>query len=333
MKTRSTLPAILLSLAVSAIAHGAETTATRPGVAKINPSPGTHAVPDYRAGLSFGKADRLPGVSSLAVGKDDFLVVAAGSKVFLYDPAKEQSVRSFDTGFDNITAVAVEGGTIYVFSRKTEIKEMESNGRKYKRMIPVGALCKTFAWDGTPTGSLELENLKDVINAKVADGIIYVADLGGTRTVRTFDARTGKSVGSLGKDLRLCCGILDFALDPKSGEVLIANLGAFKLERYNKGGQLLSSFGERGEQPESFQGCCNPVSAAVLPDGNLVVVQKDPSQVKIFSPSGKMLFPFKDVQELVKGCNHVSVAVDTQGRVYLGVNAGERFVLQYVPKA
>lgn len=288
--------------------------------------------PDYGAGLSFGKEDHLQSVSSLAVGKDDFLVVAARNKIFIYDPAKEQSVRSFDSGFDRITAVAVEGETIYVFSRKTETKEVEANGRKYNREIPIGALCKTFSWDGTPIADIDLENLKDVINAKVTGGYIYVSDFGGSHTVRTFDAKTGKSVGSFGKDLRLCCGILDFAIDSKSGEVLIANLGAFKLERYSTSGHIRSSFGERGERPESFQGCCNPVSAAVLPDGNLVVVQKDPSQVKIYNPRGKLLFAFKDVQELVKGCNQVSVAVDTQGRVYLGVNASERFVLQYVPK-
>lgn len=288
---------------------------------------------EYVPGLSYGKADRLQNVSSLAVGKDDFLVVAAKSKVFIYDPAHEQSVRSFEPGFDNITAVAVEGETIYVFTRKTEPKELEQNGRKYKIEVPVGAMCKKFAWDGTPIGDLELKDLKDVINAKVAGGKIYVSDFGGTRTVRVFDAKSGQPLGSIGKDLRLCCGILDFAVDPKSGDVLIGNLGAFKLERYSShGGAPKSSFGKRGEDLESFQGCCNPVSAAVLPDGNLVVVEKDPSRVKVYSPHGKLISPFKDLQELVKGCNRVSVAVDSKGRVYLGVNSGERFVLQYVAK-
>jgi len=73
------------------------------------------------------------------------------------------------------------------------------------------------------------------------------------------------------------------------------------------------------------------VSASVLPDGNLVVVEKDPSRVKVYDPSGKMIQPFKNLQELVKGCNHVSVASDSRGRVYLGVNSGTRHVLQYLP--
>jgi DNA-binding beta-propeller fold protein YncE len=260
-------------------------------------------------------------------------VVASQDKVFIYDPAKEQSVRSFDPGLTNITAVATAGETIYVFTRKTEIKDMEYQGRKYKRAIPVGAVCKKFAWDGTPAGNLELKDLKDVINAKVVDGKIYVADFGGTHKVRVFDAKTGAALASIGKDLRLCCGILDFAVDPKTGDVLIGNLGAFKLERYSPDGQLKSSFGQRGDKLESFQGCCNPVSAAVLPDGNLLVVEKDPSRVKVYSPAGKLLAPFKNLKELVKGCNRVSVAVDSKGRVYLGVNSADRFVLQYVPKS
>jgi DNA-binding beta-propeller fold protein YncE len=289
--------------------------------------------PEYVSGLSFGKQDHLPQVSSLAVGKDDFLVVASRDKVFIYDPAKEQSVRSFDSGLTNITAVATDGETIYVFTRKTEIKDMEYQGRKYKRAIPVGAICKKFAWDGAPAGDLELKDLKDVINAKVVAGKIYIADFGGSHTVRVFDAKTGAALAAIGKDLRLCCGILDFAVDPKTGDVIIGNLGAFKVERYSPEGRLKSSFGQRGEKLESFQGCCNPVSAGVLPDGNLVVVEKDPSRVKVYTPEGKMLGTFKNLKELVKGCSQVSVAVDSKGRVYLGVNSTDRFVLQYVPKS
>ena len=291
------------------------------------------ADPEYVPGLSFGKQDHLQQVSSLAVGKDDFLVVASMNKVLIYDPAKEQSVRSFDTGLTNITAVATEGETIYVFTRNTETKDVEYQGRKFKQVIPVGAVCKKFAWDGTPLGDVVLKDLKDVINAKVVAGKIYVADFGGTHTVRAFDEKSGAPLKSYGKDLRLCCGILDFAVDPKSDDVLIGNLGAFKLDRYGASGNLKSSFGKRGQDSASFQGCCNPVSVAVLPDENLVVVEKDPSRVKTYTPQGKMISPFKDLQELVKGCNRVSVAVDSKGRVYLGVNSQERFVLQYVPKS
>lgn len=229
--------------------------------------------------------------------------------------------------------MAVEGETIYVFSRKTETKDFEYNGRKYKRQIPVGAQCKTFAWDGSAIGEPKLGDLKDVINAKVVGGKIFAADYGNTRAVCCLDAKTGVAVESFGKDLRLCCGILDFAVDEKSGDVWIANLGAFRLERYSKTGSLRSSFGQRGSDLESFQGCCNPVSAAVLPDGNMVVVEKDPSRVKVYTPKGKMVCHFQDLQELVKGCNRVSVAVDRQGRVYLGVNANEHFVVQYTPKS
>jgi hypothetical protein len=295
----------------------------------------THAAnaPDYVSTLAYGKADQLPSVCALAIGKDDFLVVASVNKVFVFDPAKEQSLRHFDSGFAQISAVAVEGETIYVFSRKTETKDFEYNGRKYKRQIPVGAQCKKFAWDGAPVGELNLGDLQDVINAKAVGGKIYAADFGGTHTVRSFDAGTGAAVDSFGKDLRLCCGILDFAVDQTSGDVWVANLGAFRLERYSKTGSLRSSFGQRGSDLESFQGCCNPVSAAVLPDGNLVVVEKDPSRVKVYTPKGKLVCSFQNLQELVKGCNRVSVAADRQGRVYLGVNAKEHFVLRYTPKS
>ena len=289
------------------------------------------SAPEYLPGLSFGKQDQLPYISSLAIGKDDSLVVAALEKVFIYDPTKEQSLRSFDSGI-GITAIAVEGDTIYVFSRKTELKEIQSQGRKFKVVNPIGAICKKFTWDGTLIGDLDLKGLKDVINAKVVAGKIYAADFGDTHKVRVFDAKTGNSLASIGKDLRLCCGLLDFAVDPKNGDVFIGNMGAFSLERYSPTGSIKFAFGKRGAAMQDFQGCCNPVSAAVLPDGNLVVVEKDPSRVKIYTPHGKLLFPFKDLQELTKGCNRVSVVADSKGRVYLGVNNAEHFVLQYVPK-
>ena len=289
---------------------------------------------EYVPGLSYGKQDHLRQVSSLAIGKDNFLVVAAINKVFIFDPAKEESVRSFDPGFASISALAVEGDTIYVFSRKTEVKDLENNGRKFKIQVPIGALCKKFTWDGTFIGDLDLQGLKDVINAKVVGGKVYVADFGGTRQIRIFDAKTGSPLQAVGKDLRLCCGLLDFAVDPKSGDVLIGNMGAFSLERYSpQSGAIKFAFGKRGTAAEDFQGCCNPVSAAVLPDGNLVVVEKDPSRVKIYTPQGKLVFPLSDLQSLTNGCNRVSVVVDTKGRVYLGVNNAEHFVLQYVPKS
>ena len=286
----------------------------------------------YAVGQTYGKTERLADISALATGKDDFLIVASNDKIFIFDPAKVESVRNFDPGLKGVTAVAFEGQTIYVFSRRTETKEMQANGRKYTREVPLEALCKTFTWEGTPTGDIKLEKLTDVINAEVLGGKIYVSDFGGTHTVRSFDAKTGKSLKSYGKNLRLCCGILGFAVDPKTSDVLIGNLGAFRLERYSPGGNLHSGFGKRGQQPEDFQGCCNPVSAAVLPDGNLVVTEKDPSRVKVYSSQGRMLFAFSDLQELVKGCNRVSVAVDSKGRVYLGANTSEHIVLQYVPK-
>ena len=290
--------------------------------------------PEYVPGMSFGKQDQLAEISSLAIGREDFLVVATGNQVYIYDPSKEKRERSFDSGFKVVSAIAVEGNTIYVFSRKTELKEIEQQGRKFKVINPIGALCKKFTWEGKLIEDLDLKGLRDVINAKVVAGKLYAADYAGTEKVRVFDAKTGSPLESVGKDLRLCCGLLDFDVDAKTGDVLIGNLGAFSLERYSpQTGAIKSSFGKRGSAIEAFQGCCNPVSVAVLPEGNLVVVEKDSSRVKVYTPEGKLLFPFPGLQQLTKGCRQVSVVADSKGRVYLGVNNGAPFILQYVPKA
>jgi hypothetical protein len=195
--------------------------------------------------------------------------------------------------------------------------------------VPSGVVCKRFSWSGEPKPDLIL-TAQSASAARVVGERLYLADAN-ARTIRIHDVATGKQVGSVGRDLRICCGILDCNIDPRSGDVLIGNLGAFKAQRYTAAGKLVGEFGQRGTSDGEFQGCCNPVSFAALPSGDVVTVEKEPSRVKIYAASGRLIQVLPNLEQLVEGCQRVSLSIDSKGRLYLGVNAKRHFVLQYVP--
>ena len=87
--------------------------------------------------------------------------------------------------------------------------------------------------------------------------------------------------------------------------------------------------GEPGEKGHPGKDGVGLAGALIDRDGNLVVTEKDPSRVKIYTAKGEFLEDFEGLKELVQGCNRVLLATDSKGRVYLGVNRGKQAVLQY----
>ena len=96
---------------------------------------------------------------------------------------------------------------------------------------------------------------------------------------------------------------------------MVANLGAFRVQSFDLTGKSLMSFGKRGRELDAFHGCCNPVSVASLNNGAIVTVEKDPTQIKVFSKEGPSLIA--GIDELVKGCSYIPMAVDKDDNLYL----------------
>lgn len=283
----------------------------------------------YIPGRSFGTEQNLKNVCAIAIGRDDTLLVAADGRVRFFDPASGTCLRIIATGLERADALATDGDTIYVFATTTQSRTLTIGNRRIVQPVPTGVVVKRFTWAGQPQPDLTL-NAVSASAAKVSGGKLYVGDAI-SRTIRVYRVSDGQSVGTVGKDLRVCCGILD--VNVEGSDVLVGNLGAFKVQRYDAAGALREEFGSRGSSDTAFYGCCNPVSVAAVPGGNLITVEKDPSRVKLYSRDGKLLQVFPKLEELVQGCQRVSIAVDSKGRVYLGVNASRHFVLQYVPQS
>ncbi len=260
-------------------------------------------------------------VEHLAIGRNDTLcVLERNGKVTLFNPDGSLAA-TIDTGLSNTGAIATDSdGNIHVFSTQTKTKKVKVGARMRKVQVPIGVREAVFSPSGEKISERELKNLKMAKAAKIIGDKLVVAD-NIQRAVVIMDAKTGRETGQIKKGLRLCCGIFDICAAPDN-TVAVSNLGAFKLQRFDLDGKLLLEFGKRGRGLNDFHGCCNPVSAAYLPDGRILTVEKDSTRIKIYDAGGKQATPVEGVEELVKGCEFIPVAVDSKGTVYLAANKG-----------
>ncbi|MEN8254595.1 MAG: hypothetical protein ABFR33_03905 [Verrucomicrobiota bacterium] len=284
---------------------------------------------DYRVGDQLGKG-KLGRISQITMGADDTLhVLDNNGKVTVFD-ADGEMAKTIETGMGNTTAIAVSpDGNIHVFSTLTETKKVKSGARMRTVHVPIGVECGIFDPSGKSLEKKTLKNLKSAKAARFIGDTLAVADLT-ARAVVLMDAESGEETGRIKKGLRLCCGIFDFCEGPDN-TIAISNLGAFKLQRFDLDGDLVSEFGKRGRGIDDFQGCCNPVSAGYLPDGRIVTVEKDPTRIKIYGAKGRKAEKIEGVEELVKGCSFIPVAVDSKNNIYLASSI-KGCIVKCVPK-
>ena len=274
----------------------------------------------YRVEREIGKGQLGP-ISQIAIGAGDTLCVLENKgKVTIFNPDGSLAA-TIDTGMKNTDAIATSpDGKIHVLSTLTKTKKVKVGARMRKVNIPIGVEYSVFDASGKKLKTMKLDKLKSAKAARIVGDKLVVADLT-ARTVVIMDAETGKETGRIKKGLRLCCGIFDFCEAPNH-TIAVSNLGAFKLQQFGLDGKLLLEFGKRGRGINDFQGCCNPVSAAYLPDGQIVTVEKDPTRIKIYDAQGENAKQIKGVEELVKGCEFIPVATDSKGSIYLANTKG-----------
>lgn len=85
-------------------------------------------------------------------------------------------------------------------------------------------------------------------------------------------------------------GVVDFDVDRRTTTLVVANPAKHRLERYATDGELLGFWGRFGMHDDAdFSGCCNPTNVAVAPDGRVVVTEKAPPRLKVYSAEGELL--------------------------------------------
>ncbi|WP_321281034.1 DUF4369 domain-containing protein [Marinifilum fragile] len=228
--------------------------------------------------------------------------------------AKGEVAKEFKASLSGqASALAVDGDdNIYLLCSIQEEVEKKVRGRKIKRMMPKAVECVVLDGNGKEMKKYMLNDVITATGARVVDNNLVVADYRNAK-LAMFNKETG-AAGAVMKDMRPCCGILDFNVNAKK-EILVANLGAFRVQGFDFTGKKILSFGQRGKTVNDFHGCCNPVSVTSLSNGAIVTVEKDPTRIKIYSKEGAK--QIAGIEELVKGCSYIPMIVDGKDNLYL----------------
>lgn len=283
----------------------------------------------YTVDGKIGQGKLSSTITQLAVTADDAVCALENNGKIICFASDGSEQFNISTGMENTTAIAIgPDNQLYVFSTLTEKKKIKSGARMRTVMVPIGVEAGIFDASGKKTGSMKLEHLKSAQAARIIDNTLIIADLSARALIFT-DLKSGKETARVKKGLRLCCGIFDFCTAPDN-TVAVSNLGAFKVQRYDMTGSIVHEFGKRGRGLNDFQGCCNPVSAAYLPDTRILTVEKDPTRIKVYDADGQNAEQISGVEELVKGCSFIPCAVDSKGIIYLAANT-KGYIVKCVP--
>jgi sugar lactone lactonase YvrE len=110
-------------------------------------------------------------------------------------------------------------------------------------------------------------------------------------------------------------GILDLSFETESDTFLAAHSQKHRIERYRLTGEFVDKFGRFGaENPADFGGCCNPTNVAALPTGFIVVSEKAPPLLKVYTSKGQFVSQMVGVFDL--NTKNIDLAADRSGRLY-----------------
>jgi hypothetical protein len=268
----------------------------------------------YAVDKTFAGSGHKDMVYLAAMPDDNICTLNKNGTVCILEP-KGNKVSEFKSTLKSTpSAMAIDQvtGSIYVLGTIIETREVMSRGKAYKVDDAKGVECIVYNVKGTELKKIELSDLKSATGAKVINNKLLVADYN-ARKVFIYDLVSGQMESSI-NDLRACCRILDFGVNGKN-EILVANLGAFRVQAFDYSGKIKYAFGKRGQTLNDFHGCCNPVNVTSLTSGAIVTVEKDPTRIKVYSKSGAA--QIAGIQELVRGCRYIPMTSDSKNNLYL----------------
>ena len=123
------------------------------------------------------------------------------------------------------------------------------------------------------------------------------------------------------KGLRGCCGQMD--IQAKDGEVWVAHNARHRVERYDRDGKKLFSFGKRDrKEAKGFGGCCEPKNLRFGAEGEVYTSESGPPvAIKRFTVEGDFL-GVVGVPEYKTGCVRATVDVSRDGSRVFVFNPG-----------
>lgn len=223
----------------------------------------------------------------------------------------------------DIAALAIdESDEIYVLSSLKKTGKKKIRGKLVEFELPIGIACHVFNMNGELIRNMRIDALKQVMGAKLYKDKLVISD-SKDKAVGIFNKSTGALLAKM-EGMRPCGDVLDLSISAK-GEILIGNLGSFRIEIFNMDGKRLGAYGERGKELKDFHGCCNPVNLASLKSGAIVTVEKFPTRIKLFYENEVLELP---ESEELKSCKYMPFISDSDNNLYVG--AGKKGLVKYI---
>jgi hypothetical protein len=205
-----------------------------------------------------------------------------------------------------------------VAGAKINALDVDANGDIYVALEnQIELLDSTFA----PTKSWRVlgENAY-LTSVAVGDSDVYVADAG-QRIIWRFD-KNGELLNTLGekdetKDVPgfiIPSPYFDVFIDP-DGSIWAVNTGRHQFENYWPDGRLRSTWSKSSMAVDGFSGCCNPVHAAILPDGSFVTSEKGIVRVKIHNAVGELEAVVAMPEQFDRDAVFIEVAVNSHEQI------------------
>jgi hypothetical protein len=125
--------------------------------------------------------------------------------------------------------------------------------------------------------------------------------------------------------LRGCCGQMD--IQSRDGDVWVAHNAKHRVERYDRDGKQLLSFGRTDhKKADGFGGCCEPKNLRFGADGTLYTCESGPPvAVKHFTTEGKFLGVVA-VPLFESGCVRVTIEVSRDGSTVYVLSPSENAI-------
>ena len=205
------------------------------------------AAPAYKVDRSIGQKEFKSEPVSIAVDTGDQLHVLLRDGTVASCDADGKITGNFKADMTSApSAMALADGKLYLLQTKKIEKEMEYQGKKIKRQIPDGVVCGVFDLAGKKISEFNLPEAQSAAAAHFVGKELAVGDFAKSQILfYDLSGSEPKVTQKITKQFRLCCGIFDFCPGPTPGSIVVANLGAFKVQTYT-GGVKTAEFGQRG---------------------------------------------------------------------------------------
>ncbi len=277
----------------------------------------------YHQDKSFLGSDYQDVIYLAAFSNNDICTLHKKGTIKIIDPSGKELKSWLPQIEGEIDALAIdESDEIYVLSSLKKTVKKKIRGKLIELQLPVGIKCAVFNKEGKLVRNMRIDTLKQVMGVKLYKDKLVISD-SKNKAVGIFNKTSGELVAKM-EGMRPCGDVLDLSISAK-GEILIGNLGSFRIEIFNMDGKRLGAYGERGKELKDFHGCCNPVNLASLKSGAIVTVEKFPTRIKLFSENEVVKLP---ESEELKACKYMPFISDSKDNLYIG--AGEKGLVKYI---